>query len=285
MLCRLVKGERINIFIGERPNAELLFSAPAKLLKKFSGKWNHELTDKNTKTLYVFAHKEAVKFVIEWMAGGGRDNAKGVIPYPKNDLLKLLCLNKLVVYLEIPNLKDRTLRDTEALTKYGSVSSNQIARAFAIAQPLSQARAILEKNLTKWVASFNKKDWEAKCQLACNKAALGILTNLRSTAMIARAGQKTQNRGAKKNDQDPNHPKRAKKAVTPVNGNAFGRPEPTKKAQIGGVTSGPKDKRAALELPNRSKKEKIKPIPKGQSLIKAWREGKIAIPRKNNLKN
>lgn len=251
--CRLLKGEQIKIFTGKLPNAEFLFTAPARLLIKFSKKWNRELTNKNIKALYVFAHKEAVKLVIEWMAGGGMDNARGAIPCPKNDILKLLSLNKLVVDLEITNLTDRTLRDIGALSLHGSLSSDQIARAFAIAQPFSQARTILERNLTKWVATFNHKDWEVKCQLASNKAALNILANLRATALKARENRK------KQIGYDSSRRKKVNKAMTAIRGITVEKPKSAQSVYIKDVASG---LRARQELLTRSKREKMKPFPK-----------------------
>lgn len=276
MLHRLLKGRQISISIGKPPNAELLFSAPAKLLMKFSTKWHHELTDNNVRILYVSAHKEAVKFVIEWMAAGGTDNARGSVSYPKDDLLKILCLNKLAVHLEISALVNRTLREIKVLSQHGSMTSDQIARAFVIAQPMSQARFILEQNLTKWMATFGAKEWETKCELALNKAAVEVLTNLWNTAMKSWRNQNTQTRAIKNISAVQNRQKRGKKAMKSTNKAAIEEFKPNQNFHRGNVASGSKTKREAMQPPKRPN-EKIKQIPKGHSLIKALREGKIEI--------
>ena len=102
-----MNGKKINIFTGEPPNASFLFSVPINLVTYFSQTWRNEVVEKKAKVLYVYAHKDAIKLVIEWMATGGADSTNGgSIPYPANDVLKLLCLNKLVAYLEITPLMD-----------------------------------------------------------------------------------------------------------------------------------------------------------------------------------
>ncbi|MCJ1423417.1 hypothetical protein MMC29_001300 [Sticta canariensis] len=91
--ARLVKGENVNLVTGQPPNAIFLFPVPVKLVKHFSPQWKHQLDEENAEVLYVTAHKDAIRLIIRWMpAGGVNSNRNGSIPYPKNDIHKLLSL-------------------------------------------------------------------------------------------------------------------------------------------------------------------------------------------------
>lgn len=134
--------------------------------------------------LYLTAHKDAIKLIIEWMLAGGVDsNAKGAIPYPNFDLLKLLSLNKLVTFLEIDFLKNRTLNRIDSITRNQPLSFRQMMQLLSVADIPSETHAVLERNLPRWVAALNGDEWKEKFSRASThseqKPAVIILGKIR----------------------------------------------------------------------------------------------------------
>lgn len=134
--------------------------------------------------LYVNANKDAIKLIIGWMLAGGVDsNRNGSIPYPQNDVLKLLSLNKLVAFLKIDSLENRTLRRIDSITRYQPLSFEQMTRLFSVASIPSETYNVLQRNLSRWVAALSSDEWEKKYSQASTqsdqKPALIILGKLR----------------------------------------------------------------------------------------------------------
>lgn len=134
--------------------------------------------------LYVTAHKDAIKLIIEWMLAGGVDShARGCISYPFHDPLKLLCLNKLVAFLKIECLENRTLRRIDGITRNQPHTFEQMIRLFSVASIPSQTHHVLQRNLSRWVAALSNDEWKQGCSQASThseqKAAMVILGKLR----------------------------------------------------------------------------------------------------------
>ncbi|MCJ1468569.1 hypothetical protein MMC07_007198 [Pseudocyphellaria aurata] len=183
-LAELVKGEKVNLFTGQPPNAAYLFPVPIKLVKHFSPKWKHQLEAENAKVLYLTAHKDAIKLVVEWMLAGGVDsNAKGAIPYPNSDPLKLLCLNKHVAFLEIDFLKNPTLKRIDNITRNQPLSFEQMMILLSVVGIPSDTHSILERNFPRWIAALHGDEWKRKFSQASahseQKPAVIILGKLR----------------------------------------------------------------------------------------------------------
>ncbi|MCJ1427624.1 hypothetical protein MMC29_005527 [Sticta canariensis] len=183
-LAELVKGEKVNLFTGQPPNAVFLFPVPIKLVKHFSPEWKHQLDEENAKVLYLTAHKDPIKLIIEWMLAGGVDsNRNGSIPYSQNDVHKLLSLNKLVAFLKIDSLENRTLKRIDSITRSQPLSFEQMTRLFSVASIPSETHNVLQRNLSRWVAALSSDEWEKKYSQASTqsdqKPALIILSMLR----------------------------------------------------------------------------------------------------------
>lgn len=134
--------------------------------------------------LYVTAHKDPVKLIIEWMLAGGVDSkAKGSIPYPHDNPLKLLCLNKLVAFLKINSLENRTLKRIDNITRNQPLGFEQMIRLFSVASIPSETHHVLQRNLSRWVGALSSDEWKKKCSQASTiseqKTALIILCKLR----------------------------------------------------------------------------------------------------------
>lgn len=113
--------------------------------------------------LYVTTHKDAVKLIVEWMLAGGADsNAKGSIPYPNNDPLKLLSLNKLVAFLKIDSLENRTLKRINGITRNEPLSFEQMIRLFSVASIPFETHNVLQRNLARWVGALSSDEWKKK---------------------------------------------------------------------------------------------------------------------------
>lgn len=231
-----------------------------------------ELADTAIKSTYVQAHKTAVKFIVQWMMAGGRDiQRKESVAYPEGDIINLLCLNELASYLEIDALLNRTLRSIEKVMNTQTMTSDQMARAFAVASKSSAARNILEQKLKRWIATYSDSQWKKKCQQAINKSALPVLSQLRSATKNNREYQKKLTRSQKplQHRGIPNRQKRqATKMIKTVSA------EEEKKAVITDTASS-KGKEAKNSLSSKTVHPKPAQIRNGQSIIKAWRDGKL----------
>lgn len=146
--------------------------------------------------LYVTAHKDAIKLIIGWMLAGGVDSvSKGSIPFPNNDLARLLSLNKLVAFLKIDSLENRTLRRIDSITRNQPLSFEQMTQLFSIASIPSETHNVLQRNLSRWVEALSSDEWENKYSQASThsdqKPALIILGKLRLAVEELRGRQKS----------------------------------------------------------------------------------------------
>ena len=117
------------------------------------------------------------------LAGGVDSNANGSIPYPNNDLHKLLSLNQLVAFLKIDSLENRTFRRIDGITRNEPQSFEQMTRLFSVAGIPSQTHKLLKRNLWRWVAALSDDEWKKSYSQASThsdqKSALIILSKLR----------------------------------------------------------------------------------------------------------
>lgn len=124
--------------------------------------------------------------IIEWMAAGGEDSAaRGAIPCPGNDVLKLVCLKMLVTHLEMGPLVDRILEGIDHLTRR-YLSFEQMVGLVSVANIPCRTRQVLQRNLVKWVGAFGGDEWQNNCSRASihggHGRALAILSMLRAVA-------------------------------------------------------------------------------------------------------
>lgn len=178
--------------------------------------------------LYVTAHKDPIKLVIEWMLAGGVDShANGSIPYPYHDPLKLLCLNKLVAFLKIESLEIRTLKRIDGITRNQPQTFEQMIRLFSVASIPSQTHNVLQRNLSRWVAALSNDEWKQRCSQASThseqKPAVALLGKIRLT--VEENCEK--NKSMKSSGPRGKRSKRTNKKATPLaknetQGNATG---------------------------------------------------------------
>ena len=175
-------GKKVNLFLGKAPNAGLLFSVPQKLVAKYSPTWHHQLVVEHAPVLYLTdISKEPVKYVIEWMvAGGTNSTAKGAVPYPKDDLLNLICLNKLATYLEVGPLKEQTLKSIELYTCHQPLTLMQLDRVFKRTDMSPEIGATIKASVKKWLRGPMKQTWskETEEHPGAFKAALSVLADV-----------------------------------------------------------------------------------------------------------
>ena len=188
-------GPKVNIYLGEAPNGKLLFSAPRQLLSKFSPTWEDQLTAEPTRALYVpgtFA-KEPVKFIVEWMAAGDTySTAKGAVPYPKGDLINLLCLHKLAAHLGVGRLQEETTQSIDWYTRSQNMCLKTIDKVSRKSDVLPVALAIIKTNLKKIVRGPMNQAWseEAKAHPGSFQSGLSFLASLGKEAVQEKEAQR-----------------------------------------------------------------------------------------------
>ena len=159
-------GAKVNIFLGSPGSAEMLFAVPRKLAAKYSAAWHRELVVENVGALYLQdCPKEAVKYLVEWMSAGGKQStAKGSIPYPDNNLINLLCLNKLATYLEVIPLKEETLKSIDSFTRHQNMNLMLLDQVSKTAYWTPESLPIVRTNIKKLIGGRIEETWSAEVE-------------------------------------------------------------------------------------------------------------------------
>lgn len=111
------------------------------------------------------------------LAGGVDSKAKGSIPYPNDNPLKLLCLNKLATFLQIDSLENRTLKRIDNITRSQRLSFEQMSRLFSVASIPSETQIVLERNSSRWVAALTSDEWKRCSQAStCSEQKPALIT-------------------------------------------------------------------------------------------------------------
>ena len=162
----LKTGKRVNVF-RRLPYIELLFSVPVNLVKYFSAEWKRQLDEQNAKALYLNANKNTIRFIIEWMAAGGRDStADGAIRYPQDCALNILALNKLAYCLRVISLYERTLSDFDHLTRRPLNKIMDVAVILTSDNVPPETSAVFQHNVKSWILAVDDTAWQAIFQKA-----------------------------------------------------------------------------------------------------------------------
>ncbi len=172
-------GEKVSLFV----NKELVFRLPRKLLGHYSGTWKQQLDVEHLPVLCMSDHhKDAIKYVAQWMTAGGSDSTlKGAIPYPKDGLQNLVCLNRLAADLGIGPLKKRTLQSIDNYTRRHCLTLMLIQRVFQIKGTPTETKTTIVSNLKKWVGSRLDREWikQGEEHPEAFRTALPILADMR----------------------------------------------------------------------------------------------------------
>lgn len=150
-------GQKVNLFVKK----ELLFQLPRKLLEHYSLTWKYQLGEQQLPVLYMNNyHKDAIKYVTQWMVAGGKDSSvKGAIPYPKDDSPDLVCLNKLAAELGIRPLQERTFESIDNYTRHHPMPLMVMERVVSMAGIPVETRDMISTNLKKWIGSRADGEW------------------------------------------------------------------------------------------------------------------------------
>ena len=144
--------------------------------------------------LYVpETHKATLTYVVQWMIEGGKDSTmNGAVPYPKDDLINLVCLNKLATYLDIDQLRDRTLNSIDLFTRHQPMTLECVDRLSKTSSLMPDARKIVMANLKKLVAGPANHTWEKKIAEHPDEYTAGqqLLSGLRKVVEEEKAGQR-----------------------------------------------------------------------------------------------
>lgn len=159
-------GAKVNVFIGKPGNAELLFTVWQKLATNFAVTWQRQLIEKHAGALYLpDSPKAPIKYIVEWMSAGGmQSTAKGCIPYPKDNLINLLCLNRLATYLEVDQLKKETLESIDLFTQYQRVDLKLLDQLSKTAHWTSESRPVVRTNVKKLIGGRIEQTWSAEAE-------------------------------------------------------------------------------------------------------------------------
>ncbi|MCJ1284217.1 hypothetical protein MMC26_003548 [Xylographa opegraphella] len=145
----LLKGPTINVFVGQKPYLDLVFSISVALLSYFSPALRTALQSHSGKKYVVFhsADKKAVSWVLRWMLSGGLDKSYANAPLvgsPVDCLSKRL---QIVVELGIQgSLQHSMYEDLKKAALKGAVSTNQLGWIFAVDN--TPNTKVLGKNLS-----------------------------------------------------------------------------------------------------------------------------------------
>lgn len=139
---------------------ELVFQLPRKLLEHYSPTWKYQLEQGRQQVLYINNyHKDAIKYITQWMTAGGLDSTvKGAIPYP-NDFADLVCLNKLAAELGIHRLQERTLQSIDSYTCRHPLPMMLMQRVVLMRGIPTETRGTIITNLKKWIGSSVDGEW------------------------------------------------------------------------------------------------------------------------------
>ncbi len=150
-------GQKVNLFVKK----ELVFQLPRKLLEHWSPTWKYQLVQQQLPVLYMTGyHKDAIKYVTQWMVAGGMDSTvKCAIPYPKDDFADLVCLNRLAADLGIRPLRERTLQSIDTYTRHHPMPLMVMQQVVSMAGIPIETRAMIIGNLKKWIGSRADGEW------------------------------------------------------------------------------------------------------------------------------
>lgn len=172
-------GQKVNLFVKR----ELVFQLPRKLLEHYSPTWKYELAQRQLPVLYITSyHKDAIKYVTQWMTAGGMDSTvKGAIPYPKDNFPDLVCLNKLAAELGIRPLGERTLQSIDSYTRHRPMPLMVMQRVVSMAGIPAETQAMIINNLKKWIGSRADGEWtkQGEQHPEAFKGALALLAVVR----------------------------------------------------------------------------------------------------------
>ena len=119
------------------------------------------LEQERVSSLQVYdTHKDALKYVIQWMVAGGKDSTvSNAIQYPKDHLVNLVCLNRLTSQLGVGLLNDRTWKSIEHLLRYNPISLVDLQKIAPLPMIPGRMRCILREGLKKSVGTPHERLW------------------------------------------------------------------------------------------------------------------------------